>query len=319
MRPEINEWITSYPKAPTLKDGSFQGSSVVRVVTTTVPDAIRNAIPSEALRYKIVGSAGKGDWTYTPWVALMDPLETSSVEEGVYIVYLLSHGCERLYLTINQGCTALKDNSGIPEARSELLRRGELIKRRVGKSSNRLKTKSIDLNTKIWRANLYEHGNIFACEYSTNSLPSNEDMVADLNEAIKLYRDILKTGASEPDDTIVSNATSELGNVTLKQAKRYRQHRRIERDPRHSKIVKKLQGTQCKGCDKDPEEVYGIIAHEMVDAHHLTPLSNLSDGNVIEFDPIKDFTVLCPNCHRAIHRMENSGDLQALRKLVKRA
>ena len=34
------------------------------------------------------------------------------------------------------------------------------------------------------------------------------------------------------------------------------------------------------------------------------------------FDPLKDLTVLCPNCHRAIHRLEDPSDLKEIRRLI---
>jgi 5-methylcytosine-specific restriction protein A len=128
----------------------------------------------------------------------------------------------------------------------------------------------------------------------------------------------LDEGGWEPDDQIASEAASELGVVTLTQAKVYRRHRQIERNPSHAKLVKQIQGTVCKGCGKDPQDTYGPVAMGLVDAHHLRPLSSLADGAQVTFDPRTDFAVLCPTCHRVIHRLENVGDLEMLRSLVKR-
>lgn len=312
----LSDWVTNYPKSPTLRDGSFKGALAADILKKKVPEAIKLALGNQQARYKIVGSAGKGDWTYTPWVAVMDPLEATSVEDGIYIVYLLSYGCDRLYLTINQGCTTLKNNAGFPIAREELLRRASLMRDRTARKAKRLKPTSIDLNTNIWRAQLYSKGTIFSCKYDTGKLPDNESLVADLHEAVMLYAAISGAGGHEADDKIILTASSELGKITLRQAKKYRQHRRIERDSNHSKIVKKLQGTRCKGCDVDPVEIYGDIASGMVDAHHLTPLSKLQDGETVEFDPLTDFAILCPSCHRVMHRMKNPGDLDGLRRLI---
>jgi len=63
-------------------------------------------------RYKILGSAGQSEWTHTPWVALLDPAGATSVQEGIYVVHLLSLGCERLDLSLNQGCTTLHNSAG---------------------------------------------------------------------------------------------------------------------------------------------------------------------------------------------------------------
>jgi 5-methylcytosine-specific restriction protein A len=62
--------------------------------------------------------------------------------------------------------------------------------------------------------------------------------------------------------------------------------------------------------------LYGPIATGFIEAHHLIPLSNLDNDEAVRFDPEKDFAVLCLNCHRVIHRMEDCSDIDGLRKLV---
>ncbi len=41
-----------------------------------------------------------------PWVAILDPDQTKTAQEGIYIVYLYSADLSRLYLSLNQGFTA---------------------------------------------------------------------------------------------------------------------------------------------------------------------------------------------------------------------
>jgi len=150
--------------------------------------------------------------------------------------------------------------------------------------------------------------------YDTSVLPSEEDLRADLREAVELYRKLVVSGGWEPDDQIAKDAEDEAGIVKdLTQAKRYKQHRAIERQGSHSKAVKKAQGYRCKGCLKQMDEVYGDIAAELIEAHHLTPLSSLTEGQAVTFDPETDFAVLCPNCHSVIHRMEDVSNIGALR------
>lgn len=314
MRDELLTWMESYPVEPSWRDGTFAGAPAAVTVTKTVPAAIRKAIGPEST-YLVAGSAGKGDWTHTPWVAVLDPSETSTVEEGIYVVYLLSKGCDRLYLTLNQGCTTLKDEAGIPAARSELARRSATMRERL--TPSRLGAGKIDLNTNVWRADLYEHGCVLSVSYTREDMPDDDGLRLDLYEALGLYRTVLSEGGWSADDQIVAEAETELGEITLAQAKLYRRHRRIERDPSHSRLVKRLQGSVCRGCGKDPQEVYGPLAAGMVDAHHLRPLSSLAEGDRVAFDPRTDFAILCPSCHRAIHRLEDVSDVELLRSLVR--
>lgn len=315
VRDQLSEWVATYPTRPGHRDGTFAGSPQAQLLKYRLPDAIREAIPDLG-GVMVEGSAGKGDWTHTPWVALLDQAVTTTVEEGYYIVYLLSLGCERLYLTIAQGCTELKERSGIPKAKEELERRASQMRSRIRGRAQRLRPLEMRLETDSWRGQLYEPGVVVGIEYQTDNLPSEDALLRDLREALSLYRHLRMSGGWSPDDEIMNEAREERGSQTLEQAKRYRQHRTIERQPGHSKEVKKRQGTKCKGCDKDLADVYGEVAQGLVDAHHLTPLSSLEEGEVARFDPIKDFAVLCPNCHRVIHRMDDPSDLNALRARV---
>lgn len=315
MRDELNEWVTTYPARPGYRDGTFEGAAQARLVKYGLPDAIRQAIPDLG-DVVVEGSAGKGGWTDTPWVALLDQAVTTTVQEGYYIVYLLSLGCERLYLTIAQGCTELKNRSGIPAAREELQRRASTMRSRVLSRAKRLAPINMTLGAGSWRGQLYEPGVVVGVEYQPDNLPSEADLRRDLLEALSLYRHLRMSGGWSADDEIMTEGRDEHGSQTLRQAKLYRQHRTIERQAGHSKEVKRRQGTICNGCDRDLADRYGRVAQGLIDAHHLTPLSALEEGEIVHFHPVKDFAVLCPNCHRVIHRMPDVSDVAGLRALI---
>lgn len=57
------------------------------------------------------------------------------------------------------------------------------------------------------------------------------------------------------------------------------------------------------------KDIYGI---DFMEAHHLHPVSELK-GKVVELNPIKDFAVLSPNCHTAIHKSGDPSNVVALR------
>ncbi|HEY5721504.1 MAG TPA: DUF3578 domain-containing protein [Allosphingosinicella sp.] len=317
MREQLLEWVTTFPTRPGYRDGTFEDSPQAHLLSHRLPDAIRAAIPIHLGGLIVEGSAGKGEWTHTPWVALLDQAVTTNVGEGYYVVYLLSWGCERLYLTIAQGCTELKKQAGIPKAKEELERRAQLMRSRVLGHAQRLHPLKVALGARSWRGKLYEPGVVVGAQYSTSDFPTENELLLDLEEALALYRRLSMSGGWSADDEIMNEAREERGSGTLEQAKRYRQHRAVERQSGHSKEVKKRQGTKCKGCDRNLADVYGEVAQGLIDAHHLTPLASLADGEQVKFDPVKDFAVLCPNCHRVIHRMDDPSDLQGLRDVVR--
>lgn len=319
MRDALQGWANSYPKNPIHRDPAFEGSPIASEITQTVPAAIKTALGERAENFKIKGSAGNSTWALVPWAAIMHPSETTSVQEGLYVVYLLSAGSDRLYLCVGQGCTLLKDKAGTKEAGRELRRRGNVMRRRASEKLHRLTTDEIDLNSNKWRPELYEASSIFSAVYKTSDLPSEADLLADLDEALQLYTFLLKEGRWTAEDEIVRDSVEETNSGELAQAKSYAYHRRIERNASHSKKVKQIQGTVCRGCDIDLATVYGEVAEGLIDAHHLRPLSALEDGEIVSFDPRTDFAVLCPNCHRVIHRMKDVSDLEGLRRVIRDA
>jgi 5-methylcytosine-specific restriction protein A len=315
VRNEIQQWVTTYPKVPGYRDGTFAGAAAGALVRKVVPDSIRRALPNLG-GVRIKGSAGQSDWAHTPWVALLHPGVTTSVQEGYYVVYLLSRGCKRLYLTIAQGCTDLMEESGETVAREVLRQRAAPMRTRILPCARRLRTLEMSLEADYWRARLYEAGLVLGVEYDANDLPSEAALVADLQEALLLYRLLRSAGGSTPDDEIMAEAREDRGSQTLEQAKRYRQHRTVERQPGHSKKVKQLLGTRCMGCRVELSERYGPLAIGVIDAHHLVPLDTLAEGEVAHFDAKTDFAVLCPNCHRIIHKLDDPSDLERLREML---
>ena len=163
------------------------------------------------------------------------------------------------------------------------------MRTRVKTESKRFTSKSFQLGSPLWRAQLYSTGDVLHVEYDTENLPSDEQLADDLEEALRLYRMLSRAGGSTSEDEMLRDAEESGAGVTLKEAKRYRLHRSIERQAGNSKKVKDAQGTTCKGCDRNLKDVYGMTANGLIHAHHLKPLSDLEADEEVELDPVKDF------------------------------
>ena len=97
------------------------------------------------------------------------------------------------------------------------------------------------------------------------------------------------------------------GALTTVQTNRY------ERDRRNRAAAIAIHGTACKGCGLEMGSRYGAIAAGFIQVHHVTPVSQLGAGYVI--DPVHDLVPLCPNCHAITHRRNpplTVGDIQLL-------
>lgn len=83
-----------------------------------------------------------------------------------------------------------------------------------------------------------------------------------------------------------------------------REHKWIERDllfKRNFKAkFKDIQ--QCQSCTLEPKRYYGIEAIEFLELHHVVPL-NLRKGSTNTLTRESDVALICPNCHRTIHKL----------------
>lgn len=76
--------------------------------------------------------------------------------------------------------------------------------------------------------------------------------------------------------------------------------KRYERNPINRKLCLSIHGYRCKICGFSFEDQYGAIGKSFIHVHHVTPVSMLGPGYVI--NPAKDLIPVCPNCHAMMHR-----------------
>lgn len=119
-----------------------------------------------------------------------------------------------------------------------------------------------------------------------------------------------------PTEEIRENVQSDVigypeGALTTVQANRY------ERDRRNRAAAIAIHGTACKGCDLEMGARYGSVATGFIEIHHVTPVSQLGAGYVI--DPEYDLLPLCPNCHAVVHRRTPPFTVLELRELLEQS
>lgn len=88
-------------------------------------------------------------------------------------------------------------------------------------------------------------------------------------------------------------------------------HKVIERDKslRNKKIQHFLSvhdNLHCEICNIQLRKIYNFIPHDIIEVHHIVPLSKLTESQVISFS---DLIVICPNCHTAIHQGDAMANL----------
>lgn len=89
---------------------------------------------------------------------------------------------------------------------------------------------------------------------------------------------------------------------------------RYERDRRNRSAALAIHGHACKACDLDMGERYGPTAAGYIEVHHVTPVSQVGEGYII--DPRTDLIPLCPNCHSVAHRRSPPFSVEELRGML---
>jgi 5-methylcytosine-specific restriction protein A len=207
--------------------------------------------------FTVKGSAGAGQWAAVPWISVFDDVVTDSATRGYYVVYLFHSTGSHVHLSINQGTTATR--AEVKEStRAVLQDRATLMRRRLEDFSERLPVTSIELGTQAQLPADYCAGHALGVTYAAADLPSEAVLAEDLNAAVTAYRALRFRGGLDPspetDDDDAPNLVTSLIEL-----RRYKLHRRIERNPRATKEAKRHHGVHCQACAMQFDERYGGI------------------------------------------------------------
>ena len=295
----------SYPAA--LND-EYANHPVAQLIRTDFKNAVSDCVGETAIRYIIKASAGSGKWTTSPWAAILDPIVTSSAEGGYYPVFLFSKDFSTVSLVMGQGTSDVRKEFGA-RVNQILSMRAELLRQRVPEfSQGRFHTGPFDIQTASGAGGDWGITSAWGISYPLNNLPSDDVIASDIGEMLKLYHLATARGGFdliESDDGELADPEKGKDERDLDGERRERLHNKIER-LRNRKLIKKAKafhGEICKGCGLDFLTAYGPDGKGYVEAHHLVPLSELAEDAPVSLDPRTDFTVLCANCHRMIHRL----------------
>jgi len=290
----LQKVLSEYQQA---KFEDFKEHSLANFIRHDLCEIIQKVV---GFSYLVDASPGKGNWAHVPWVSIFDPAITTSARAGYYPVFLFSSNGSRLYLSLNQARFEVKEEFGakykeVLSSRAEVAR--QLLRNFLTES---LYEGFLDLESEDDLPVGYSVGNILSIEYKSGSLPSDEIIVSDIHKILSLYRSYIALRSGNIDSDI-EDIPEEIS--TGEEKKKYRWHRRVERNQKLSKDAKKFHGYVCQVCKFDFEKQYGQLGSKYVEAHHVTPMAELlKELEPVVLDPKTDFVVVCSNCHRMLHR-----------------
>lgn len=312
MKEHFQYILNEYPIA---YNQTFANHPLGELVRKAIPQAISRVV-TDIDRYIIKGSVGNGNWTTNPWIAIFDILITNTAQSGYYPVFLFKDDMSGFYLSLNQGVTEIEQKYK-KDARQVLALKAEDYRAQLNLLSTRFNLVSIQLKilnaTKSKFPTLYEAGNIVAKYYSEHDLPSEDQLRMDILDILKIY-DIISYNEAMPD-TQAEKENDEERFKGFEDLKKFRFHKRIERNTTLSRKVKAVQGYTCVACKMNFAQSYGPLGKDFIEAHHLTPIYKINSER-IKLDVRTDFVVLCSNCHSMIHRLDDPSDIEQLRGII---
>lgn len=154
------------------------------IIERRLPDMVREVIDDTNLKVK--GSVGQGMWTSIPWVAIMHQQETTSTQNGVYVVYLFEPKNGKVRLTLNQGVTDLKNDRGIKAAREALRSKAKEVRQKI--SLDDFEAEETTFENASSMPKLYGPGTIFHRTYDLGTIPNEDTLRRDLRNVVSAYR-----------------------------------------------------------------------------------------------------------------------------------
>jgi len=124
------------------------------------------------------------------------------------------------------------------------------------------------------------------------------------------------------DGDLADDSKPSLAELSADETKRRLvSHYRVERDRRISreKVARfKFEhgSVFCEACKFQFEESYGDYAKDVIDVHHIRPLASLLPNTLTR---LSDLMLLCPNCHRVVHRKRTPLEPAQLIDLLEQA
>lgn len=133
-----------------------------------------------------------------PWLAVVDPDVTTTAQRGLYVVYLWSADLSRVYLTVNQGATAIREhyretlgmapaaarNAAVEKLHGE----AQLIRESLPLDTLAELVEPLDLGSSAFLPRAYSEGAIAARAYDATAIPDEATLWDDLQRFLELYQ-----------------------------------------------------------------------------------------------------------------------------------
>jgi 5-methylcytosine-specific restriction protein B len=193
--------LKQYPAA---RQTPFTGTHPINGVFQTMTQALQSSsCIKEFPTLHVRSSTGQGNWARVPWIAILDERNTTTIQSGVYCVFLFREDGTGVYLTLNQGVTEPLRRLGAIDGKAELRTKARSIRLSLDplKDAGFSSADDIDLHTGPGLGSSYEVSTIAYKLYERDKVPSDDQLLVDLQALIGSYETMVikDTVAAEAD------------------------------------------------------------------------------------------------------------------------
>ncbi|WP_457586652.1 MrcB family domain-containing protein [Ensifer canadensis] len=184
----------------TARDGPFGVVKPLWGAASNLREWLSGCPPIQSRPYLSVGwSAGKGVWARVPWISILNKNITTSTQEGVYCVFLISQDLRTVYLTLAQGVTQIIDQNGPTDGARILQERAADFRSKTGDlgASGFTLGNDLDLKCDGRLATNYERGTVAYMKIDVDNVPDDASITATLEALLWTYDKISEKEALE--------------------------------------------------------------------------------------------------------------------------
>jgi 5-methylcytosine-specific restriction enzyme B len=209
--------LQQYPAA---RRAPFAGSHPVNAVFHGLSQGLQSTdsvkeIPNLRVRF----STGQGNWARVPWIAILDDRMTTTIQSGVYCVFLFREDGSAVYLTLAQGVTEPQRRLGAGW-KAELRTNAQRIRSSLSplKDAGFSLTDDIDLHTGPGLGSDYEVSTIAYKLYERENVPDDEQLISDLGALVDSYEQMVTDHAATAESDLTPGELLQAFSSSLKSA-----------------------------------------------------------------------------------------------------
>ncbi|VFB11118.1 Domain of uncharacterised function (DUF3578) [Aeromonas salmonicida] len=164
----------------------FTNHPTAVIFRTELKESIENIAHRSNKEFKIKASVGAGNWANVPWISILDTRITTTTQSGIYPVYLFCADGSGFYLSLNQGTTAPTREFGAIQAQRQAIELKSQLLNNISELST-WDNDPLNLHATTNLGRSYEPTNISAKYYPADDIPSDEELIKDLEWLLGLY------------------------------------------------------------------------------------------------------------------------------------